>query len=353
MSKRFRHPVLDGSVCDWLRKNLFDYHYYRNGDATIAAIGEMLTASAAGEEGIYLSCSLIVLSEKDTIDSWKTLLDVGTFRENSRLIGNNLGAALRRHSPLLRNAAYAFIELHDGGARLAGFGTLAFRHINTWDIRKKLRSAHSVAVEVRAPLNLRFDNGTTSAVLRDGFFVSPEKKEDTNQGLLKLLRTALDLGSSGITIIERLIEALRFAEHGAMYIFTDHGAQIGELFQGEPLGADWPGLRPFIGGVPEPSLPDPGEIVATCAGFGMMDGAVVLGKDLSLRYYRAFVAGKPKQPVEGGSRSHAFFTLRDYVKDNPNCPILAVMKVSTDGHLDVATKDPASKPNLKRSGASA
>jgi len=353
MSERFRHPVFDASVREWLRENLFDYHYYRHGDAAIAAIGEILTASAAGEEGIYLCCSLIVLSEKDTIDSWKTLLDVGTFPENSRLIGNNLGAALRRHSPLLRNAAYAFIELHDDGARLAGFGTLAFRHINTLAIRKKLRSAHSVVVDVRAPLNVRFDNGTTSAALRDGLFVSPEKKEDTSQGLLRLLRTALDLKPSDITIVERLIEALRFAGHGAMYIFTDHGAQIGELFQGEPLGADWPGLRPFIGGVLGPSLPDPGEIVATCAGFGMMDGAVVLGKDLSLRFYRAFVAGKPKRPVEGGSRSHAFFTVRDYVKDNPNGPILAVMKVSTDGHLDVATKDPPSKSNFKGSGVRA
>lgn len=346
MSESFTRQILDSSVREWMRENLFDERYYRNNTAAIATIGQALTASAAGEEGVYLRCCLIVLSENDTIDSWKTLLDVGTFPPNDRLFGENLGAALRRHSPLLSTAAYAFIELQDGGARLAGFGTAASRHINSSIIRRKLRSAHSVAIEVRAPLNMRFDNGKISAVLRDGHFQSPEAKEDTGEVLLERLRTALDLKPSGLNMIERLVGALRFAGHGALYIFAEHGAKIDKFFQGEPLTADWPGLRPFVGGTLKPSLYDPGEIIATCAGFGMMDGAVVLGKDLSMRCYRAFVAGKPKKRVEGGSRSHAFFRLEEQVKDNPKCPILAVMKVSTDGELDVATK-----PDLRRRGA--
>jgi hypothetical protein len=340
--------LLNPDVGKWMQREMFDRHHYPNNLAALDMIGSALTASAAGEEGVYLRCALIVLSLNDTIDSWKTLLEVGTVPENDGLIGKHLGAALRRHSPLLRHAPYAFIELHERGARLAGFGTVASRHTNGSAIREKLRSGHSVAVEVRGPLHMRFDNGTISAVLKDGYFQSPEPDEDTSEVLLGRLRMTLGLKVSDITIIERLIEALRFAEHGAMYIFAEDGAAIGHLFQGEPLRADWPGLRLLLGDTSTFSPSDPGKIVATCAGFGMIDGAVLLGKDLSLWGYRAMVAGKPKKPVEGGSRSHAFFTLAEKVKKNANFPILAVMKVSTDGELDVATR-----PDRKRSGADA
>lgn len=280
-------------------------------------------------------CSLIVLPENDTIDSWKTLLEVGTVPANDRLSGKNLGAALRRHSPLLRNADYAFIELQEAGARLADFTTLASRHTNRASIREKLRSGHSVAVEVRAPLNLRFDNGTTSAVPKD---------EDMSQVLSELAK-GLDLVNSEITVLERLIETLRFAEHGAKYIIADDGA-IGDFFQGALL-ADWPGLSLFGDNAQDPLAYDPSKLVATCAGLRMMDGAIVLRKALSLWCYRAMVRGRPEEQVEGRAGSHAFTALKETM-GKPDCRILVVMKTSTDGELDVATN-----PNLKQSGADA
>jgi len=160
---------------------------------------------------------------------------------------------------------------------------------------QRLHATDSVLVEVSGPLDVRFDNGSRAIAFVAGRYQRLPTEQSEPHLLSKLTRT-LGLEERVAVILRQLIDTLRLAKHGALYVFATEHAKIDRLFPNS-IRADWNALSLHTSH--QPTGVHPWRIVNAYAGFGMMDGAVVLSKNLSLLRYRAYVP-RLATKVEGG-----------------------------------------------------
>jgi hypothetical protein len=337
MARAVDKQILDPAVFKLMSGQIFDRDRFPDQTALEQLVLDVFAASAEGEEGIYLNASLIVLAKDDNIERWRHFLYVAAVHTEGF---GNLGTSLRRHAPLLRIADYAFVTLKVDGPSLVGVATTKSHPFGRADLLNRLQEGKSVLLEIFGPLHLRFDSGFSSILIQRGRYKYPATSESDTADTLEKVTTMLNLHETAQVVLERLVDTLRLARHGALYVIADEKADLTSLFP-HSLAADWNVLPLYV--KPDGLDQEPTKIVTAYAGFGMMDGAVVLGRDLSLRRYRAYYPIETKKQVEGGGRSRAYAALEEKVK-NPESGLLAVIKISTDGELHVATRPDSNPP---------
>lgn len=325
--------IVSPAVLRTIAEKIFAKQHFPNRAAIDRLLDELFAASLSSEEGVYLRASLIALSPEDSVERWRHVLDIATVHTGHAFVDAGLGTSLRRHGPLLEAADFGLVSLEPPSFDLIGVATIRMHGLGRLALLDRLRQTHSVLVEVFGPFDIRLDNGTSSIRLMHGHYRFPAEPEgDTTDAVDKVV-AALSLGEAATTILERLIATLRRERHGALYVVTDDTANLESLFP-DSIAVDWNALPPYAGA--EAPHMEPTRIVNAYAGFGMMDGAVVLAKDLSLRRYRAYYEIEQAAAVEGGGRTRAYTALRRHIGEGGR-GLVAAMKVSTDGGLFCAT----------------
>jgi len=310
--------------------NIFSPDFFNDPTSIRSLTEDVFAASIAPEEGIYLQARLLVLAPTDSVDHWHDVLHIATLDVAGAFADEGLSTVLRRHAPVLRSTDYGFIHFTGNAAQLVAVAATKLRGLDRDELSDRLRRWSSVLVEVFGPSHLRFDNGSRAMRFEKGQCISHDEAERDDRFALQQITTKLGLPDA-MAFLTGLVETLRLAQHGALYIVTDDTADLRGLFENS-ISVDWTAIKHYV----DKDAPgfEPFKIIAAYAGFGMMDGAVVLGPDLSLRRYRAYY--KMDHAVEGGGRSRAFGAVTAVIESGEP-GIIAAIKLSTDGDLEVTT----------------
>lgn len=327
------HPVISPAVFQSVADCVFSAPKNAKNKLLESLVEDVFAASAAGEEGVFLQSALIVLPSIGSLTSWQEIMNIARIHTTGAFGGHGLSASLRRHAPLLRATDFGFIAPNGMLPELVGVGT-ALVPINRSSLISRVRETESVLIEVQAPLSLRFDNGKKAFAIRGSRYQFPAAREEDTTHVLRRVTQSLGLQDRAVAILEQLIETLRLARHGALYIIANDDANLEKLFPNS-IKADWDALS--LHTHKQPSGVHPTRLVNAYAGFGMMDGAVVLSKNLSLLRYRAYYEIERKHFVEGGGRSRAFARLTADIQGKRPSGLLAAIKLSTDGDLMTVT----------------
>jgi hypothetical protein len=325
--------VISAAVFQSVADSVFSAHKNGKGKLLESLVEDVFAASAAGEEGVFLQSALIVLPSIASLTNWQETMNIARIHTIGAFGGLGLSASLRRHAPLLRATDFGFISPSGIVPELVGVGT-ALVPIDRSSLISRVRQTKSVLIEVQAPLSIRFDNGEKAIAIRGSRYQFPAAPEKDTTHVLQKVTQSLGLQDRAVAILEQLVETLRLARHGALYVIADDSANLEKLFPNS-IRADWDALS--LHTQTQPSGVHPTRLVNSYAGFGMMDGAVVLNKNLSLLRYRAYYEIERKQFVEGGGRSRAFARLSADIQGRKPSGLLAAIKLSTDGDLTTVT----------------